>query len=385
MNNDMTAHLALLRELVSIESVFPNERRLSGFMREWLTAHGFMVEEVMTDGTRPSLVATLGQAERYLGFYGHLDTVPPDPRYERDPFTVEVRDDLAYGLGVADMKGGNSSILMAARWAASERYPVKIVFGVDEEDYSRGAHALVESGLLGDIGCLIVAESGQVEDPSSPFSVGFGRKGRIVCHARIHGSTSHAAVATPQSNAIHSAARFVRSLEALRFPEHPHLGSTRVVCHSIRAETDSFSAPGECSITFSLLTTPGVTSGDALEALGRSAAAQGIRVTVELAERPTPFGEAYETPRDHPFVRYVEAAILAPSSVKPAYFSSVADENVLANRLRIPVLTIGPVGGGDHTKDEWLRISSMVRVTEVYASLVAQWNSLYATMAATTA
>jgi acetylornithine deacetylase/succinyl-diaminopimelate desuccinylase-like protein len=71
--------------------------------------------------------------------------------------------------------------------------------------------------------------------------------------------------------------------------------------------------------------------------------------------------------------------------VKPAYFSSVADENVLANRLRIPVLTIGPVGGGDHTKDEWLRISSMVRVTEVYASLVAQWNSLYATMAATTA
>jgi hypothetical protein len=38
---------------------------------------------------------------------------------------------------------------------------------------------------------------------------------------------------------------------------------------------------------------------------------------------------------------------------------SVADENVFANRLHIPVVTIGPIGGGDHTAEEWVSLNSL--------------------------
>ena len=369
----MTSTLELLRSLVSINSVFPNEKKLSRYMQALLKERGFSVVEVMTEGERPSFIATFGKAERYLGFYGHLDTVPPDPLFSFDPFEMRTDDSNAYGLGVADMKGGNACVLSLAFSAAEKGLPVKIVFGVDEEDISQGAHDLVSSGLLKDVACMIVAEAGQVEDLSQPFSVGFGRKGRVAFQAVIHGASSHAAVATPQSNAINRAAAFVQILEGVSFTAHKDLGSTRLVPHSISAEASAFSAPGECAIRFSALTTPGVTGEKVASLIAERAREKGLRVELTTVQRKTPYGEAYEVPVDDNFVRIITEKVFMPAEVRPCYFSSVADENVFAHRLGIPVITLGPIGAGDHTRDEWVRISSLDATVGAYEAILSLW------------
>lgn len=370
---NMTSTLELLRSLVSINSVFPNEATLSRYMQGLLKERGFSIVEVMTEGERPSFVATFGRSSTYLGFYGHLDTVPPDSLYTCDPFAMRTDESNAYGLGVADMKGGNACVLAAAFKAAERGLPVKVVFGVDEEDISQGAHDLVSSGLLNDVACMIVAEAGQVENTSQPFSVGFGRKGRVAFQAVVRGETSHAAVATHGTNAINRAAAFISMLEGLSFTPHSALGSTRLVPHAISAEASAFSAPGECHIRFSALTTPGVTGEAVASRIQERAREEGLRVELGTIQRKTPYGEAYEVPVKDPFVRLITEDVFARAEVRPCYFSSVADENVFAHRLGIPVITLGPVGAGDHTKDEWVRISSLEATVLAYLQILSMW------------
>jgi len=71
-------------------------------------------------------------------------------------------------------------MMQSAAFAVKNNYPVKFIFGVDEENISKGAHDLVNSGFLQDVGFMIVGESGQVKDIGKPFSVVYGRKGRTL-------------------------------------------------------------------------------------------------------------------------------------------------------------------------------------------------------------
>lgn len=41
----------------------------------------------------------------------------------------------------------------------------------------------------------------------------------------------------------------------------------------------------------------------------------------------------------------------------------------LLKRLNIPVICLGPMGGGKHTKEEWLDLDSLNSVEETYKSI----------------
>ena len=76
------------------------------------------------------------------------------------------------------------------------------------------------------------------------------------------------------------------------------------------------------------------------------------------------------------FLKRVEKNILTPSKIKPIYTSSVADENVFANKLNIPVLTLGPIGGNAHIAGEWLSLNSMSTVQTIYIDILRSYNNL---------
>lgn len=366
--------LELLQRLISIPSVFPKENELSLFIEELLKGWGYQIERVVTQG-RVSLIATLGVGDRYLGFYGHLDTVPPAKEYTRDPFAMVVEDGIARGLGVCDMKGGLSCILMLGQFAAERKLPVKLVFGVDEEDISRGAHSLVDSGLLDPIEMLVVAESGQIEDYSQPVSVVYGRKGRCVLKCEVRGIKAHAAESAKGRNAIEDAAKLIRLVGEVTLEAHPRLGKTQFIVQEIVASADSFSVPNRCALTYSVLSAPGMTIDKSINLIQDLARSEGIDVSVSPVERETPYGEAYELPLSHPLVSRMLEEIISTMRVTPLYTGSVADENVFAHRLKIPVLTVGPIGGGDHTADEWLRTDSLERVVDVYRRILSTYHS----------
>ncbi|MDP3758803.1 MAG: M20/M25/M40 family metallo-hydrolase [Candidatus Daviesbacteria bacterium] len=362
--------IELLKKLVSIPSVFPKEEEIGRFIFFYLQNLGFEVKKVETKKKRFNLIAAYGHTSKYIGFYGHMDTVSRDEISENNPFVLKIKDDKAWGLGVEDMKGGVAAILKVAEFAIEEKLPVKIIMGVDEENISKGAHDLVNSGLLDDLSFLIVGESGQIENLNQPFNVCYGRKGRILYQVEVFGKKSHAAERHKGVNAIEQTNNLISEILKIEFPKHVYLGRAQIIITSIHADTTSFSIPDKCVFTFSLLTTPKAKGKEIEKHIIELAGKMKINMKIGRMKRETPYGESYEIDKDNRFLKELEKNILKPYKIKPIYASSVADENVFTNRLGIPVISIGPIGGGEHTKDEWVSLKSLRTVEEVYRKII---------------
>lgn len=370
MNN-----LKLLEALVSINSVFPNEKRIGLFIIDYLKNLGFRTYNIPTTKHRTNIVAEFGRAKSYLGFYSHLDTVPVDKNYQTDPFVLIIKNKKAYGLGVADMKGGIVAVLKTAEFASRNNLSVKVVFGVDEEGISKGAHDLVDSKLLDNISFLIVGESGQIKNANKPFSVVLGRKGRVLFDIEIFGKKVHAAESEKGINAIEQAVKLIDAIKKINFPRDKNLGKTSVIFQEINAQTDSFSLPDYCLIRCSLLTNSLTKSSDFADAAARIANRLGIKAKVGIHSRQTPYGESYCIDINNLFLKKIVKKFLKPNGVRPIYTSSIADENVFANRLNLPVLTLGPIGGNGHIAGEWLDLNSLRAVEEVYIAILKLYHS----------
>lgn len=365
--------LDLTKTLVGIPSVFPNESKVADYISSYLTKLGFEVHKI-SDSSRYNIVAFVNGGSD-LAFYGHMDTVPPASDYDRDPYKLDIKGDIIRGLGVCDMKGGLATMLAVGDFASHKNLPLTLLFGVDEENISLGAHQLVDSGLLNSLKFLIVPESGQVVDYTKPISVNYGRKGRFVGEVKVLGKKVHAAESEKGINAIVRASELISLINNLDLPSHNKLGKTSIVIQEIHSDTDSFSVPETCLVRFSVLTTPGVESEDILYLIKDIATKNNIYIEANIVARETPYGEAYEIDQSNSFLKLVEKNIFSPLEVNPSFTPSVADENVFAHRLKIPVLSMGLTGGGDHTKDEWTMISSIEVLTRSFCNIVELWNS----------
>lgn len=360
---------SILKILVGINSVFPNEMGIERYLYEYLSGLGFRIKRIPTAKNRNNIIATYGNSSEYLGFYAHIDTVPVDKNYTRNPFKLYVENDKAFGLGTEDMKGGISAILQLADFAVSKNLSVKIIFGVDEENISMGAHDLINSEQMNDVSFLISAESGQIKNLNQKYSLCLGRKGRVLFRATVSGKRSHAA-SDKGINAIENMALFLTNIRGLKFRLHPRLGETKLVAHSIEGNIDSFSVPDSCTCTISALTNPYISSKDVqkeLESIGKKL---GIKLKIEQIERETPYNESYEINLSDPFLNTLQENVFSPDRVRGIYTGSVADENVFANRLNIPVISLGPIGGNGHIADEWVSLSSIENVSETYKKIL---------------
>jgi acetylornithine deacetylase/succinyl-diaminopimelate desuccinylase-like protein len=366
--------IKLLKELVAIPSVFPNEQKISNFLAKYLEEIGFTVEKVPTQKTRNNIIATYGKAKKYLAFFGHMDTVPPEKEI-KNPYKAVIEGNRAAGLGTEDMKGGIAAILKTGEYAVEKKLPLKIVFSVDEEDISRGANDLCTSGLLKNIDFLIAAESGQIQNIHQPYNVCYGRKGRILFELEVIGKKAHAAESKKGKNAIDAAVHLLSEIKNMELPLHRLLGVSEIIIQSIQSESDSFVIPDKCMIKLSLLTTPQIKSSEVAEKIKNLAKKLNIKIDIRLAKRETPFCESFEVDTKNKFLKLLEKKIFIPDKVEPIYTPSVADENIFANRLKIPVISLGPIGGGGHSRDEWLDIKSLRIVEARYKEIVKLYHS----------
>ena len=55
---------------------------------------------------------------------------------------------------------------------------------------------------------------------------------------------------------------------------------------------------------------------------------------------------------------------------------SVADENVFADMLDIPVIVSGPIGGDEHHQDEWVLRKSLIDLAQSFKIFLDDLNTL---------
>ena len=112
---ETSATLKLAEQLISRQSVTPDDAGCQDLLIERLSPLGFKVEKLRFAEV-DNIWLRRGDAEPVYAFAGHTDVVPTGPanKWRSPPFTPTYRDGYLYGRGAADMKG--SIAVLSFNW-----------------------------------------------------------------------------------------------------------------------------------------------------------------------------------------------------------------------------------------------------------------------------
>ncbi|MDZ7790679.1 MAG: succinyl-diaminopimelate desuccinylase [Xanthomonadales bacterium] len=369
------AVLELTRDLMSRESVTPEDAGCQLLVAERLERAGMAVESIETEDVR-NLLALHGSGSPHLMLVGHTDVVPPGPEvnWASPPFAPEIRDGMLYGRGAADMKSSVAAFVVALETFLAENpdHPgtISILLTSDEEGPAKhGVRAVVPQlearGLMPDA-CL-------VGEPSSRARLGdvirIGRRGSIQGRLHVYGVQGHTAYADPTDNPVHRAGPLLAELGRVEFDDgDAFFPPTRLQISNVRAGTGADNVtPGELEIWFNLRNNPN-SSAQALELQLRELIERHDPGRWELAWRVSgePFG-----PATGPLPAVVEDACreLLGADVRPDTGGGTSDGRFFGPR-GIPVVELGPVNATIHQVDECVSVEDLALLPALYRRII---------------
>lgn len=330
-------------------------------VKAFLAEHGIALETIAGEKHGDCILATVeggealasGNARQSIMLMGHRDTVFPKGEPTRRPFTI--KDGIAYGPGVADMKAGivmNMFVLAAFKKFGGAPGPLVGLFTGDEEIGSPEGRPVIEAQAKK---ARVVFNS----EPGRPTgNVVSGRKGGVFSVVDIEGK------------AAHSGGNFEAGISAI--------GELAAKITAIHALTDL-----SRGITLNVGL---VSGGQSVNTVAPWAQAQIDLRYVEPADRDEIMGRIHEiVARAHvpgtkarltikgeflPLTQSPEAAKLlslyqeasAPTGFVPQgeFAGGCADSGFTAAMGAPTICSVGPVGGKAHSPEEYLEISSMV-------------------------
>ncbi len=366
------AYLSDLERLVNIDcgSYSPDGvNRVADEVAAALAALGARVERLSPGTTTERALGDLvigrlgGEGPRVL-LIGHMDTV-------FDPGTVAVRPfrrhgDRATGPGTSDMKGGLLAGIhaLAALHAAGVRPAVTFVANPDEEIGSPFSTPHIRR-LAADHDAVLVLESARANG-----DIVSARKGIADLELTFHGRAAHAGVEPEKGrSAILAAARAVEALHALngRWPSVTLnagviAGGTRpnVVAAACRLEVDLRAATASAFES----------ARTAVEEIVSAPAVPGVTGELRTTASFPPMERSPAAERLVAVAQEIAGAL--GFDLQDAATGGASDANTAAALGRPTLDGLGPIGGDDHSEDEWLDLASVVPRTTLLATLIAR-------------
>lgn len=375
---------SILKNLVAIQSVFPDEKNVALWTENFLKKNGFEIQKHKIANGRWNILAERGKGKSSLLFYGHMDTVPVYGNWDTNALELVAKGDKLYGVGACDMKGGLAAILNAVASVKTDK-KIKILLGVDEENISEGAWKAVleKKAWFKDVAAILVAEPGASATQTGGINVvTLGRRGRIVFSVEVFGKSAHGAHPKKGINAINEAARLTLALEKIKLQKNPLLGEGTLFVRKFDSQSTSLSIPDYAYLEIDRHIVLPETINSAKSQLEKliqklyktnklSKNSDG-KIIISVKKRKTPYIEPYITKNDNPFVKNILGLIKNnfARDLIINYGKSVADDNIFATQLNVPVVTIGPMGGNIHGANEWVSKESLNDVSKLYKLII---------------
>jgi glutamate carboxypeptidase len=366
-------YMAELRRLVAIDcgSYTPEGvNRVAAFCAETLAELGADVARI-PHAARPGepqlgdlVVGRLDGEGPRLVLIGHMDTVfDPGTAAERPYREAGGR---AYGPGVTDMKAGLLAGFhaIAALHAAGVRPRITFVCNPDEEIGSPFSTPVIRN-LAAQHDVALVLECARANG-----DIVSARKGIADVRARFRGRAAHAGIEPEKGrSAVLAAAHATIALHALngRWP------SVTLNVGTARGGTrpNVVAAEAELEIDLRASSSDEFEAGwAALEETLRTPAVEGVETTVERTASHPPMERSASSARLVGLAQRIAAEL--GFELRDAATGGASDANT-TSAAGLPTLDgLGPIGGDDHSADEWLDLDSIVPRTTLLAALLAR-------------
>jgi succinyl-diaminopimelate desuccinylase len=375
----------LTRALIRCRSVTPQDGGALALVEAALTPLGFACHRLrfQEKGTAPvdNLYARLGTAAPHFCFAGHTDVVPTgdEKLWRSDPFAAEIRDDVLYGRGAADMKSGIAAFIAAtARLIAQRGAPqgsISLLITGDEEGPSiNGTKAVLawmkEKGERLDH-CL-------VGEPTSAARAGdtikIGRRGTMQIRLSVGGVQGHTAYPQNALNPIPILAELVTRLASETLDtgtehfEPSTLVFTTFDVGNAATNVSPAQARASCNIRFNDLHTAAALQRRVEKIAADVAHEMGGEIAVEASVGGVAFLTA-----PGPFITLVSNAITRITNIEPQLSTGGGTSDARFIREHCPVAELGLPGTTMHKIDECVPLDEIRRLTNIYAAVLESY------------
>lgn len=336
---------------------------------QWVAARGsewgWEVERLPQHEVGDCWLARLrGLGSGRLMLIGHLDTVYPDGTAAARPMRFE--DGKLVGPGVSDMKGGllvGMYALRALQRAGFNDFEeITFFFSSDEEMGSPHSHALY-APLARERDAVFVLEAARANG-----DIVSARKGTGEFTLRVTGRAAHAGVEPEKgANAVLELAHQIIALHALNGLRPGVTVNPGVIGGGTRSNV----VPDEAWVRVDVR----ATDPAGAETIARAVVDLGSRTTVPGTEARVEGRIEYPPMAKTPAIAFLaelarEAARGLGFEVNDTTTGGASDANAIAG-LGVPVLDgLGPIGGLDHSPDEYIVADSIAPRTALLARLM---------------
>lgn len=330
-----------------------------------LEADGILLERMPVEGFGDVMLAEVsGATGKPVLLLGHRDTVFPKGTTTTRGYSRDAT--LAYGPGVADMKGGlvlNCFALKALKRAGQLPYPVQVLYTGDEEIGSGSARGHIETAARAARAVL------NTEPGRASGNVVSARKGGATLIIEVSGRAAHSGVNHADgASAIEALARKIVKLHALT--DYPAGITTNVGLMSggTSSNTVAPSATAKLDVRFIELKH----WDQIFEAIQKIVAEEELPGTSAVLKEATTFLPMEAQHSTRLLALYQQQAQTLGFSVEGEFTGGCADSGFTAS-LGIPTLCgLGPVGGKVHTDREYLELDTLVpRAQALVATILA--------------
>ena len=376
----------IARDLIRCPSVTPEDGGALGYIQKLLDAAGFETHRVrFSQEGYPdidNLYARIGARAGgnpgpSLMFAGHTDVVPPgdSASWRFSPFSGEVADDMLWGRGAVDMKGGLAAGIAATLSYLERNGPPKgaisfLITGDEEGPAVNGTIKLLEwAAARGERfdHCIL-------PEPTNPDTLGdmikIGRRGSLSGAINVSGKQGHVGYPHLADNPVHHIVRLVTALKATPLDAGTaHFDTSNLEVTSIDTGNPAVNvipaaARAQFNIRFNDLWTPETLADEIRARLAK--AANGARY--EVTFQPTN-ALAFLT-KPGPFVETLAGAIEAETGRRPVLSTTGGTSDARFICRYAEVLEFGLVGQTMHAVDERTRIDDLHKLSAIFERVI---------------
>lgn len=363
--------LELARELISRESVTPQDAGCQQVLGKRLAALGFTLETMVFEDTTNLWARRDSGDEGLFCFAGHTDVVPPGDldKWNTPPFTPTDVDGVLFGRGAADMKGS-----LAAMIVATERfignYPehrggISFLITSDEEGpFINGTTRVIDTleARNEKISWCIVGE------PSSTNFCGDiiknGRRGSLTGDLQVWGIQGHVAYPHLARNPVHQAAPALHELAETEWDQgNDFFPPTSFQISNLHAGTGAGNViPGALHVSFNLRYSTETTAEQLKDRILRMLDGHGLDYAIHWTHNGSPFltdsGSLVAAAREA--VKQVTGHLPTLSTA-----GGTSDGRFIAP-TGAQVLELGPVNASIHKVNEYVAHEDLIKLTDMY-------------------